>query len=184
MTIRWHSGRILFALARYLDWFHNRMMTEFEIDGFREDLVMVSRAGYASVYEIKISRADWQSFKEKARFNLGAARGDPGKHISRFYYVVPEDLYRECGIPDFVPEWVGVLTVRAGGPGDYLGYDVTREQRAARRFKAERLTDQTLQRIYEACYHRYWNQQTALLRERLFDRPAMRDQRGRVLGAA
>ena len=68
MTTPWHSGRILFALARYLDWWQNTLMTEVSIDGFREDMIMISKAGYVSCYEIKISRGDWRSEKERIRF--------------------------------------------------------------------------------------------------------------------
>lgn len=100
----WHAGRVMFALARHLDPFACRLMTEFEIDGYRADLVMLSKAGYATEFEVKVSRKDWQAPKE--RLKLAA----PRPHVARFFYVVPAPLY-EQGVPAHVPRWAGILVV-------------------------------------------------------------------------
>lgn len=164
--MNWNSGRILFALAQYLDWWQNTLMTEVEIDGRREDLVMITKAGYATCFEIKISRADWRVSKERDRFRDGMTH----KYCSRFFYVVPFELF-EKGVPEFVPEWVGILTVRTGAGG---GYDRVREQRAAVRKPAEKLPRAQIDAIYSACYYRFWRTHMNIQRSRLFDRPRIR----------
>lgn len=157
----WHAGRILFALARYFQWFQQRMITEYELGGLREDLVMVSRAGYATVVEIKVSLADW---KRDAFKNRAPGRGQ----VSRLFYAVPQALF-EAGIPDSVPEAAGVLVVSGGG--HWAGYDSVHEERPAVRFKAQKLSDLQLRKIDEAFYFRFWRQHMDLERQRLFERP-------------
>jgi hypothetical protein len=157
-----HAGRILFALARYFNWWQNRMITELEIEGLREDLTVISRSGYATVIEIKISRADWDRDQHKARW--------PSKQITRFFYAVPISVF-ERGIPAHVPEHCGILVVAPGG--HWAGFDDVWEQRAARRLKAEKFTDAQLRKIDEAFYFRFWRQHMERERLRLFDRPAM-----------
>lgn len=159
----WHAGHMLFALARYFDWWQQKLITEFELGGLREDLVVVSRAGYATVVEIKVSRADWLKDANKGRW--------PSKHISRFFYAVPAPVWKQ-GVPDHVPPHAGILVVRDGGT--WQGYDSVAEQRAAVRLKAEKLTEQQLARIDGAYYYRFWRQQIDVLRGRFHDRPATR----------
>lgn len=158
---KWHAGRMLFALARHFDWWQNQLITEFEIDGLREDLVVVSRSKYATVIEIKISRGDWLKDRHKNR---------SFRQVSRFFYAVPLPLY-EQGVPSHVPDSAGIIVVRNGGL--LAGYDRVREVRAARRMKAEKLTAEQLASIERAFYYRFWRQHMELERLRLIDRPAM-----------
>ncbi|MFP3277482.1 MAG: hypothetical protein RXR52_42270, partial [Paraburkholderia sp.] len=51
--------------------------------------------------EVKVSRADWRADLSKPKWR------DMPDWVTRFIYVVPEDL----GIPDFVPELAGVWHV-------------------------------------------------------------------------
>ena len=157
-----HAGRMLFALARRWDWMHNRLITEWDIDGLREDVVIVSRAGYATVIEIKISRTDWEKDRDKRRW--------PAEQIARFFYAVPQQVLVR-GIPAHVPEHCGILTVREGG--HWAGYDTVHEERAARRMPAAKLSDQQLRKIDEAFYYRFWRLHMERERLRLFDRPAV-----------
>lgn len=159
----WHAGHMLFALARHFSWWEQRLVTEFEIDGLREDLVIVSRAGYVTVVEIKVSRADWLKDKHKSRW--------PSKHIARFFYAVPAPVFKQ-GVPDHVPAHCGLLVVRDGG--SWQGYDTVSEERPAFRLKAEKLPDARLRQLHETFYFRFWRQQMELLRVRLHDRPAVR----------
>jgi len=156
-----HAGRMLFALARHFSWFQNKLITEFEVGGLREDLVLVSRAGYATVIEIKISRADWEKDRHKGRW--------PSTHISRFFYAVPRAVLTR-GVPLHVPEHCGILAVRDGG--HWAGYDTVTEQRAALRMRAEKLSSEQLRKIDEAFYYRFWRLHMERERVRLFDRPA------------
>jgi hypothetical protein len=155
-----HAGRMLFALARYFDWYATRMIPECELDGLREDLVIVSRSGYATVVEIKVSRSDWQADRYKARW--------PSKSIARFFYAVPLDLY-ESGIPAHVPGHCGLLALHTSEHG----YDSISEKHAARRLPAAKLSDAQIRRMGEAFYYRYWRLHLDCERRRLFDRPKM-----------
>lgn len=100
----WHQGRILFALARYFDYLTNRMMTQFFIDGGIADLVFVSRHGYATEVEIKISLADWNADLNKGKWDMERP------HVARFFYAIPETL--ETRIPPWVPRDAGILVCR------------------------------------------------------------------------
>lgn len=157
-----HAGRMLFALARYFDWYQQRMIPECEIGGLREDLVIVSRAGYATVVEIKVSRSDWQADRYKSRW--------PSTSIARFFYAVPLELY-ERGVPAHVPAHCGLLVLRRGDAWD--GYDSISEERAARRLPARKLSDAQLRKFDEAFYYRYWRLHMECERRRLFDNPRM-----------
>jgi hypothetical protein len=156
----WHAGRVLFALAQHFNWWETRMITEFEIDGGRADLLVVSKAGYATEIEIKISRKDWRADQAKAKFMCERP------HISRMFYAVPAPLYQRLNL-DQPPSWlkphVGILVVLDGKPG----YDAVREVRAATRFRARRLPDRTLNQIDTAFYYRFWRQHMEIQRQRL-----------------
>lgn len=160
----WHAGRVLFALARHFNWWQQRMITEFEIDGGRADLLVVTKAGYATEIEIKISRKDWRADQTKAKFMVERP------HVSRLFYAVPEPLMRGLDIrnADSLPRWirphVGILVVRDGG----LGYDSVRELRAAHRFRCRPLTPQMQAHIDSAFYYRFWRQHMEIMRQRLF----------------
>ena len=165
MIVKWNAGRVLFALARYLDWWQNTIMTEVQIDGYREDMIMITKAGYVSCYEIKISRSDWQSEKERMRFREG--RGQP-TYCSRFFYVVPIELF-EKGVPEFVPDHVGILTVMAHEGG---GYDMVREARPSKRTKAQKLPANDVAGIFKSCYYRFWRTHMNIENARLFSSPS------------
>lgn len=166
--MKWHAGRILFALARHFDWWSFRCATEFQIDGYQADFVTVTRAGYLTEVEIKVSRKDWRAPKE-ARKAL-AIKDRP--HIARFFYAVPETLFKPGQpffqqIPSFVPPWAGVLVVSADSNG---GYDIVREARAARRFAAKPITSAHERQMLDGFYYRFWRQRMETERARLFDR--------------
>lgn len=154
----WHAGRVLFALARYFDWWQQRLIPEFEIDGGRADLVVVSKAGYATEIEIKVSRGDWEADGEKLKW---MRTGWQRPHVARFFYAVPAPLV--AVMPAWVPRDAGVLSVRDGAPG----YDTVREHRAARRYTARKLTDDQLAQIERAYYYRYWRAHMAQQERRL-----------------
>lgn len=151
---------MLFALARYFDWWQTRMITEFEIDGGRADLLLVSKAGYATEIEIKISMKDWRADQIKQKF--GAER----PHISRLFYAVPLPLYQKLDF-DRPPKWLkpqaGILVVRDGGPG----FDTVSEARSAVRHSAQRLPPEVVQKIGAAFYYRFWRQHMEIQRKRL-----------------
>lgn len=148
---RWHAGRVMLACSSYFNWFENRMMTEFWVDGGRADLVFVSKAGYLTEIEIKVSHADWNADRSKLKF----AR--PRPHVARFFYAVPDVLAKS--IPDWVPDYAGILEIRGGVFADHA-----HELRAAKRLKALKLPEHWERALVENTYHRYWRQQLRALR--------------------
>lgn len=150
---RWHSGRLIYALAYHFDWFQNSMMTEFFVDGGIADLVFISRAGYLTEIEVKISLADWKADSSKRKW----LKERPS--VARFFYAVPATLVDS--IPSWVPEHAGILAISASLTG---GHDIVREVRAAKRQKAQKVRPEALA---SACYHRYWRLRLNIMRQRL-----------------
>ena len=161
MTTHWTSGRIRLALAAHLDWQQNRMFPEWPIDGGIADLVFVTRAGYVTEIEIKISIADWKADRWKRKWDTERP------HISRFFYAVPDTLVDQ--IPDNIPSHAGILRVCAG---QY--HDSVSEVRAAVRLLARKLTPEAQRKMFESAYYRYWRRELSRLQTEVFDRPKMR----------
>jgi len=139
-----HAGHILLALARYFNWFQNTMMPECWIDGGQADLVFVSRAGYVTEIEIKVSFSDWNSDCEKDKWK----RERP--HVARFYYAVPETLSER--VPAWLPDGAGILSVSLGRHGRPTITPI----REARRMKAAKITPEEIRHMHQRCYFRYW----------------------------
>lgn len=146
MSGNWHSGRVLYALVRHFDWFQNSMMTETFIDGGIADLVVVTKAGYLTEIEIKISLSDWNADRTKDKFKK------PRPTISRFFYAIPETL--ESKVPDWLPAGTGVLVIRSGR--DEWASDTVTEIRAAKRTRGQKVDDDWLRLFTRNAYHRFW----------------------------
>jgi hypothetical protein len=107
---------MMFNLARYFAWFDNRIVTEWELDGGRADMLVISRAGYATEIEVKVSRADWRKDAAKAKWAVDR------EHVARFFFAVPSTLLEPAGedsfgiqmwkVPDFVHPAAGVMAHR------------------------------------------------------------------------
>jgi hypothetical protein len=154
----WHAGRIFFALARYFDYLTNHMISQFTIDGGIADLVFISRAGYATEVEIKISMADWNADQQKDKW--AAER----PHIARFFYAIPETL--EDRIPQWLPAHSGILVCRRSGKSG-RNFDQVSEIRAATRRPARKLPDRYRAKIHELAYYRFWRQEMQFWQRRL-----------------
>jgi hypothetical protein len=140
-----HAGRIIKALARHFDPHANRLMTEFFVDGGLADLAVITRSGYLTEIEVKISRSDWKADAAKDKW------AKPRPHVARFFYAVPEALAKE--IPEWVPAHAGVLAVYQPHPDSS---DYCREIRPARRFRADKMTDRHMRTLFESAYSRFW----------------------------
>lgn len=144
-----NSGQMLRALAIHFDWFQNRIMPEWSMGGrywnrrgnSRADLVILTKSHYLTEVEIKVTRSDWNADRLKDKW-----RQEYRPHVSRFFYAVTPLLAES--VPDWVPSTAGILVVN---PGNYV-----KELRAARRVKAAPVSEETVRRMYEACYFRYW----------------------------
>lgn len=146
----WHAGRLIYAMAGYFDWSKHLMMTEFDIDGSQADLVFISKAGYATEIEIKVSLADWNADQKKHHWKIDRP------HVSRFFYAIPETL--ENKIPDWIPAHVGIIVVFERPDSPYYRYDGIRIVRDAKRMKALKIPDARIQTMFRNCYYRYWRQ--------------------------
>ena len=141
----WNSDRIVAALASRF-WFNNTVMTEWEIDGGRADLVVISKALYLTEIEIKVTATDWKKDGKKIKWTTPLR-----PHVARFFYCVPAFLV-ESAPPD-LPEGVGILSIVT----TRRGYDRVREVRKAKRLKgSKKLTEKDVAAIYKASYFRFW----------------------------
>lgn len=158
----WHAGRILLALALHFQWMRNHIFPEWYVDGGIADLVLLTKAGYLTEVEIKISLSDWNADQHKRKFN----RDRP--HVSRFFYAIPETL--EGQIPQWIPDTAGLIVVRS--VPNYYGFrDAVTELRAAKRVMSKKIAPHEILRMHESAYYRYWNARVDQLHSRYMDRP-------------
>ncbi|MFD1557063.1 hypothetical protein ACFSHT_15790 [Paraburkholderia silviterrae] len=163
---QFNAGLIEAAIQRHVDHRANTLIPEASVryslgaggrglGEYRADFVMVTRAGYATELEVKISLADWRKDLSKPKWV-----GMPA-WITRFVYVVPEHL----GIPEWVPAAAGVWHVRARRP-DYASWSgPTRPDsfeivvaRAPHVLGREKLPAAVLGKWHKNLYYRYWEQ--------------------------
>lgn len=72
-------------------------------DGMHEcDLFIVSKSGYVSEIEIKISKADFLKDLNKKHQHI-----DKQNRINKFYYVMPNDIYLK--VKDLIPINAGII---------------------------------------------------------------------------
>ncbi|MBB6320560.1 hypothetical protein [Paraburkholderia tropica] len=165
---QFNAGLVEAAIRRHVDHRATTLIPEASVrygigrtrGEYRADFVMVTRAGYATELEVKISLADWRKDLSKPKWV-----GMPG-WITRFIYVVPEQL----GVPAWVPEQAGVWHVVPALVGQY-GFDEARPladgyaivvKRAPRVLGREKLPAAVLGTWHKNLYYRYWDQRIAL----------------------
>ncbi|MBN3811688.1 hypothetical protein [Paraburkholderia sp. Ac-20347] len=160
---QFNAGLVEAAIRRHVDHRATTLIPEASVryglgrtrGEYRADFVMVSRAGYATELEVKISLADWRKDLSKPKWV-----GMPG-WITRFVYVVPEQL----GVPVWVPEQAGVWHVtpaRVRSDSERPdGYQVV-VARAPRVLGREKLPAAVLGTWHKNLYYRYWDQRIAL----------------------
>ena len=144
------AGHILRALAIYFDWGQNRLMPEWSMGGrawdkrgaSRADLIVLSKSRYLTEVEIKVTLADWNADRQKDKWSSTRGR----EKVARFFYAIPPSLAER--VPEWIPAGTGVLVVYPGGQ--------VQELRTAKRIKTEPVSEATIQKMYEACYFRYW----------------------------
>lgn len=128
---------------------------------YRADFMTITRAGYGSELEVKVSRADWKADLAKPKWN-----GMP-PWVTRFIYVVPVAL----GVPDFVPPQAGVWHVESNVTflhddrdrvlSDGLRIHVARAPHVLGR---EKVPQTVIDKWMTSFYYRFWEQR--LLAER------------------
>lgn len=116
------------------------------------DYMGISEAGYATELEVKVSRSDWRVDRVKQKW------GNLPSWISRFIYVVPQEL----GIPEWVPEFAGVWhlrTTRVRHRNALQEVNTHAEVvRAPRRLGKEKVPEKLVQNWMRGFYFRYWRQ--------------------------
>lgn len=147
---------------------HTKVMPNWTPPGWYEcDLFAMTRAGYSTEYEIKISRSDFKADaakgKEGWKWNHDAPGRsklekvvEPRKHErlanadttgpSRFFFVVPFHLVE---ISD-VPEWAGLMYAERNGRRM-----VFKEMKPAPKLHRAKVSDSWVNVMEAACYWRY-----------------------------
>lgn len=145
----WNSGRVLRALSSYFPYDKYWTMPEWEINGGRADLAVITKSGYLTEIEIKISISDWKADSKKDKWS------SPRPHVSRFFYAVPERLIAD-GIPAFVPPRAGILVVREIHQTPWrAAQDIVVELRTAVRVPSKKISAEQLAAFHETAYWRY-----------------------------
>lgn len=166
-TAQLNAGLVEAAIRRHVDHRANTLIPEASIryslgalgrgfGEYRADFVMVTRAGYATELEVKVSLADWRKDLSKPKWV-----GMPA-WITRFVYVVPEQL----GVPEWVPAHAGIWHVFPtrvsqhdawDGPHRADGYGIV-VKRAPHVLGREKLPAAVLGTWHKNLYYRYWEQ--------------------------
>ena len=158
-----NSGLVEAAIRQHVDHRANLLIPEASIryglgrnvGEYRADFVMVTRAGYGTELEVKVSLADWRKDLSKPKWV-----GMPG-WITRFIYVVPEQF----GVPEFVPAHAGIWHVRAQRPQYAAWEGPTRPDcleivvvRAPHVLGREKVSAPVIGTWHRNLYYRYWEQ--------------------------
>lgn len=144
------AGHMDRVLRRHINYMTKKLIPEASIpfvrgrDSYRADYILMSQAGYATEFEIKISMSDWKADLKKPKWD------QMPDWINQFIYVVPEHL----GIPDWIPDFAGVWHVHG-----YVGtidarVTVARAPKKRGKTKApQELIDKWMYNLY----FRYWS---------------------------
>lgn len=117
------------------------------------DLLIISKAGYVTECEIKVSRYDLVKDREKKH-------GHDDPNIKYLYFALPDYL---VSCIDLVPERAGILLVRADkGPDDY-GPRVKRLRAPTARKHARKMTDSYRYKVARLGALRIWRLKRKLL---------------------
>lgn len=122
---------------------------------WESDLLYISRAGYVTEFEVKLTRSDFRAdFKKVARHDR-LKSGGPGRP-KFFYYATPKGLV----LPDEVPAYAGLIYIESSPYRK--GWGVTPKYRARRVKKApaarvEPIAPRDWQALFAKGTERYWN---------------------------
>jgi len=133
------------------------------------DVWLVTKAGYAHEYEIKLTAADFRADRQKLESAWRWKQGEWWKRQTRtkherlaagdtagpvqFWYVAPEGVLT----PDMMPPWAGLIEVHPFGRSGTL-----LPRTRGPRLHKERVPDAVLQQATTACYWRFWHERNLL----------------------
>lgn len=162
---KWTAQRILYRLLMGSRMRQNKVMYEFDIGGGRADLAVITPSMYVTEYEIKVSLADWNADRDKAKW-----ASDHRKYIKHFFYAIPETLEKK--IPDWLPPEAGIVMV-SPGMNRWGGrkHDMLTTLRPCKpNPKAEKLPQIYIDIMERNCYYKYWDLKLKAIGESLYGR--------------
>lgn len=123
------------------------------------DCAAISRAGYLTEFEIKLSIQDWRADRLKDKWL--AVNAKQREMVKYFVYVVPDEL-ADNPPPDLDPRF-GLIALEKPfktwpyGPGKYA--PVARWRRQPKKLTRGRpMTQDEIKRLLLGVYYRFWNQ--------------------------
>lgn len=166
-TDPWAMADVMLALLRHIQWGAGLLFPEAQFGGGRCDLLFITRSGYATEYEIKVTAADWKRDAAKWKW-----KSSERESVARFFYVVPVDLLESP--PEILPAGCGVISVSRSTRG---GFPIAREVTPARRFTSKPVPVETRNWLLACALSRYWSSKSVELhyaRSRSADKRRMR----------
>jgi len=106
------------------------------------DVLSVTKSGYATEYELKISKSDFKADFKKRKHKM-FSKGEGGM-VSRFWFVVPKDMVDKKDIPQYAGLMYYDHKRRTVHPVKY-----------PQRLKAGKLDSKTIRRLYRSMMYRF-----------------------------
>jgi hypothetical protein len=143
----------------------NKVFPNVYAGSFEADIMELSKSGYATEYEVKVTRADFRNDAKKQR--TYAARPPESKYgilqeggrVNRFCYIVPDGLIAKSDIPDFAG-LVYAERISAGYYSHEKGF-YSKEKisfitvKAAPLLTKEKISEKMIQKCLESTYYRF-----------------------------
>lgn len=101
------------SLLLHYDWRQNACFWNTYLADWESDFLCVSKAGYVTEVEVKVSWGDWMQDQTKDKWKPTPHNTKQWLKFKNFCYAVPHPMYEKRGIPEWVPETVGIITVEA-----------------------------------------------------------------------
>jgi len=121
-------------------------MPNFHFLWHEADLIYLTKSGYSTEFEIKISRSDFFNDKKKTCGKISKAEYlRSGKGCNYFYYVVPKGLIKLSE----VPEYAGLIEIDFTRSYNHIDY-----VKLSPKLKKEK-TEWIKEKIFEKAYYRY-----------------------------
>jgi len=137
------SGVVMYALVRALGPWQQILIPEATFGGGICDLLAISRAGYATEYEVKVSLSDWNADRNKEKWESRNRR-----FVKRFVYAIAPQL--EHKIPDWLTPDMGIVVV------DRL-HSIRVIRTGTNNNAAEKVPLGTINGLLHNCYSRLWS---------------------------
>jgi hypothetical protein len=158
----------------------NKVFPNVYAGSFEADIIELSKSGYATEYEVKITRTDFRNdSKKRLTRRAGPNKSkyeilQEGKRVNRFCYIVPDGMIAKSDIPDFA----GLVYAKKISEGYYshekgfyrkekISFTTVKE---APLLTKEKMSEKMIQKCLESTYYRFhkYRRQNAY-EEYLFD---------------